>query len=344
MTGWPRNNRQWLLASRPHGRLKLSDFAFHEERLEEPDLAPGEIMVRNHVFSCAPTMRNFLNPPERSYRASVPLGTPVRGVTAGEVVASADPAYPVGTRVATMARWEDYTRLNPGASDIPVYPVTGESDYIEMLGAASLNSLTAYFGMYRVGACKAGETVVVSGAAGSVGTMACQYARLAGCRVIGIAGGPGKCGWLVDTLGIDAAIDYRAEDVRARLAELCPDGVNVFFDNVGGDILQAVMPNMAVHGRIAVCGQVSAYDGDTPAPGPSDMMRVVYWRIRIEGFVLGDFADEVEEARDVIRAWHREKKLVTREDVRRGFERLPAAFLDLFEGANNGSLLVTADA
>ncbi|ATE64648.1 NADP-dependent oxidoreductase [Rhizorhabdus dicambivorans] len=335
-------NRQWLLAARPQGKLKLGDFEYRETPFAIPDLEPGEILLNNRVFACAPTMRNFMNPPGRSYRASVPLGTPVTGVVGAEVIASNNPDYPVGTQVNTVARWEDYSLLNPAKTEVPVYPIEGDIDLMEMMGPLSLNSLTAYYGLFGIGKPAPGETVVVSGAAGSVGTMACQFARIHGCRVIGIAGGPEKCAWLLDTLGVDGAIDYKGEDVSARLRELCPDGVDVFFDNVGGEILDAVMENIAPRGRIAVCGQVSAYNSDDPAPGPRDMMKLVYWRVRIEGFVLGDFADGVAAARQTIRQWFREGKLVARQDIRHGFAKLPESFLDLFEGANEGSLLVTA--
>ena len=211
---------------------------------------------------------------------------------------------------------------------------------IEALGVYGLNSLTAYFGLLKVGEPKPGETVVVSAAAASVGSMAVQIAVILGCRVIGIAGGAAKCELIRNTFGAHAAIDYKSEDVAKRLAELCPQGVDVFFDNVGGEILQAVMQNIAVHGRVAVCGQVSAYDSDQPAPGPRDMMKVVYWRVRIQGFVLGDFARDADAARLELKRSVGENRLVHRVDLRHGFENLPGAFLDLFKGQNDGTLLV----
>lgn len=334
-------NRQWLLASRPKGQVRLSDFEYREAPFERPALQPGEILLENQIFLCAPTMRNFLNEPGRSYRASVPLGAPVAGVVGSEVIDSRNPAYPTGTLVSTIARWEDYSVMNPQIAEVPVYPVTGDITLMDMMGPLSLNSLTAYFGLFSVAKIKAAETVLISGAAGSVGSMACQFARLAGCRVIGVAGGRAKCDWLLQSLKIDAAIDYKSEDVSARLAEICPGGLNVYFDNVGGEILNAAVDNMAIHGRIAVCGQVSAYDSDAPAPGPRDMMKIVYRRIHMEGFVLGDFAADVENARGRILGWYREGTIVARMDVRHGFDQLPGAFLDLFKGANEGTLLVT---
>lgn len=336
-------NRQWLLARRPSGSVDLDDFEFAEADMPEPELKPGEILVNNLAFHLAPTMRNWMNDSSRSYRASVGLGTPVIGPGAAVVVRSAHAKWPVGTRLLGVSRWEDYSVLDPDNSPTLFVPVPEQFTVTEALGVFGLNSLTAHVGLNQVGRPKPGETVVVSAAAGSVGSMACQIARLQGCRVIGIAGGPDKCAWLVGTCGIDAAIDYKNEDVSRRLKDLCPDGVDVFFDNVGGPILHAVMDNIAPKGRVAVCGQVSAYDSDEPAPGPRDMMRVVYWRVRIEGFVLGDFPDKVPAARDDIVRWVRDGKIVHREDIRQGFGQLPSAFLDLFTGRNEGTLMVVND-
>lgn len=336
-------NRQWLLASRPQGKLKPGDFTRHVEPMSPPDLHAGELLVHNRYFLCAPTVRNFLNAPGRSYRTSVPVGAPISGVVGSEVIASRDPAYPVGCRVTTMARWEDYSRLNPGHVEVPVYRVAEDVSLEEMMGPLSLNSLTAYYGLFGVGRIQRGETVVVSAAAGSVGSMACQIARIAGCRVIGIAGGAAKCAWLQQALQLDGAIDYQSDNIAVRLAALCPQGVHVYFDNVGGAILDAVVDQMALHGRVVVCGQLSAYDSDEPARGRFDMMKVVYRRIRIEGFVLGDYAAQVDAARAQLRAWLHDGRIQCRIDLRQGFDKLPAAFLDLFKGANQGTLLVAND-
>jgi NADPH-dependent curcumin reductase CurA len=203
-----------------------------------------------------------------------------------------------------------------------------------------LNSLTAYFGLLKIGRPQPGDTVVISAAAGAVGSMAVQLAKISGCRVIGIAGGRRKCAWLVSECGVDGAIDYKSDDVSAALSRLAPQGVNVFFDNVGGDLLQIVTEHMAVHGHIVVCGQISAYDSDKPAPGPRDMMKVVYGRLCIQGFVLGDFLDEVYAARVALMRWFAAGKLVRHVDVRSGFDQLPRAFMDLFTGENLGALLV----
>lgn len=333
-------NRRWLLARRPQGKAQLADFAYDEQPFAPPDLADGQVLVRTRVFSCAPTMRNWMNEPGRSYRASIGLGDPIIGVSAGEVIASRHPRFPVGSGVSAVMRWQDFTVLTPDTSATPVLPVPDGMPMEDALGVFGMNSLTAYFGMLRVGEPKPGETVVVSGAAGSTGSVAAQVARNIGCRVIGIAGGAEKCARLVDELGLDAAIDYKSENVAARLKALCPEGVNVFYDNVGGEILQAVMENVAVHARIAVCGQVAAYDSDQPAPGPRDMMKLVYWRVRMQGFVMGDYAQDAPAALAQLRQWRDEGRLVYRTDLRQGFDQLPGAFLDLFTGGNDGALLV----
>jgi len=339
-----RMNRQWVLASRPQGRANLGNFNYREVPFREPELEVGQILVRNRLFSCAPTMRNWMNDSSRSYRASVALGEPIIGVAGAEIVASRHDGFPPKSFVTTTSRWEDFTVLNPDTAAVPVYPLPQGISLLDAMGPLSLNSLTAYFGLFSVGRPQPGETVVVSGAAGSVGSVACQLAKLNGCRVIGIAGSKTKCDWLTAACGMDGAIDYKSENVSQRLSVLCTGGVDVFFDNVGGEILQAVINHIAPKGRIAVCGQVSAYDSDAPAAGPRDMMKIVYGRVRIEGFVLGDFADQVDRARADIDRWRNEGKLVFRQDIREGFAKLPLAFLDLFTGANEGSLLVAADA
>ena len=213
----------------------------------------------------------------------------------------------------------------------------------EALGAYSPNSLTAYFGLTDVGRPLAGETVLVSGAAGSVGSIVCQIARILGCRVIGIAGGKSKCRWLRDGVRGRRGDRLSRGRVAARLGELAPQGIDLFFDNVGGEMLQAAVDHMARHGRIVLCGQISAYDRAGGAPGPRDMMKLVYGSIRMEGFVVGDYVDRAEEARTALAGWIAEGRLTVRVDLRHGFEQLPLAFTDLFRGANEGTLLVTAD-
>lgn len=334
------HNRQWVLKRRPAGALRLEDFAYREIDIELPQLADGQVLVRNLVFNCAPTMRNWMNESGRSYRASVALGDAIVGPACAQVVRSADERFGVGSRLIGVSRWEDYSVIEPRAASTPVLSVPPEMSSTDALGLYGLNSLTAYFGLLHIGKPKPGDTLVVSAAAGSVGSMVVQLGVIHGCRVIAIAGGQEKCSWLSSACGAHGVIDYKAEDVAQRLVQLAPNGVNIFFDNVGGHLLQVLTDHMAVHGRIVLCGQLSAYDRNEPAPGPRDMMRVVYGRLTIQGFVLGDFLADTHAARAELMSWEARGKIVRHEDVRCGFMQLPAAFLDLFAGANRGTLLL----
>jgi NADPH-dependent curcumin reductase CurA len=304
-------------------------------------LSAGQILVHHSVFLHAPTMRNWMDTPGNNYYPSVDLGSPMLATSAGKVIASADDRFPPGTRVTTIGFWQDYSIID--ATVMPVRPVRDDMTLVEAMGPVGMNALTAYMGMIEVGQPQAGETVVVSGAAGSTGSVAGQIARILGCRVIGIAGSPDKCAYLVEELGFDAAIDYRVEDVQVRMAALAPGGIDVFFDNVGGSILQAAVENIAKFGRIVLCGQISGYDGSTPIPGPSNMMRLVYGSVRMQGFLLGDYEAKIPAARDQLWEWVVSGQLRHREDIRRGFENLPTTFGDLSRGANEGTLLVVTD-
>ncbi len=335
-------NRQWLLKRRPQGALSTDDFEYREVDLTDAPLAEGEIRVRNVVFLCAPTMRNWMDPPGNSLYPSIPLGQPVMAPAVGRVVASNAAGIAVGQRVSGLSSWQDYATVTATAVRRPTVLPDGIT-FVEALGRYGLNPMTAYFGLLRVGQPQAGETLVVSGAAGSTGSTVAQIGRIKGLRVVGIAGGRAKCDWLTGTCGIDAAIDYKSEDVAARLAELCPDGINVFFDNVGGEILQAAVDHMAPFGRIVLCGQISSYDNEASPEGPRNMMRLVYGSIRMQGFLCGNYADEFGTAIADLKRWNEAGEIVYREDLRSGFENLPQAFSALFSGANEGTLLVQVD-
>lgn len=337
-------NRAWVLAQRPEGAVATTDFAYREEAFAWPDLLDGEILVRSRIFSCAPTIRNWLNPPDRSYRGAIAIGEPIRGMAAVEVVASRHSRFQEGAWLTAVAPWQDYAVLRPDEAAVPVTAIPSGMDPIDAMTLYSPNSLTAYFGLFAIGEPTPGKTVLVSGAAGSVGANVCQMARIAGCRVVAIAGGAEKCRWLEDVCGASIAIDYRSADWTDALKAAVPDGVHTFFDNVGGDILQAGVDRMAPHGRIILCGQISAYDTGRPAAGPRDMMKLVYGRIRMEGFLVGDFSERYEEAFDAIRGWTATGELRTRVDLRHGFAELPSAFTNLFSGHNLGTLLVRTDA
>ena len=337
-----KTNRRWLLKQRPNGALKPTDFEMVEAELKDVDLNPDEILIQNMAFLCAPTMRNWMDPPGNSLYPSIPLGQPIMAPAAGLVVASATDDLPVGSRVLALSSWQDYAVVAGAGLRRPTLLPDGVS-YLEGLGRYGLNPMTAYFGLLEVGQPRAQETLVVSGAAGSTGSTVCQIGKIEGLRVIGIAGGKEKCGWLVDECGIDGVIDYKSENIADRLAALCPDGINIFFDNVGGDILQAAIDNMAPFGRVVLCGQIASYDDGESPEGPRNMMRMVYGGIRMQGFLCGHYAARFPEAVAELKKWTTEGKLQYREDLRQGFENLPTSFADLFTGANKGTLLVQVD-
>ena len=334
-------NREWILARRPEGQAVVEDFEYRESEFVAGTLAPGHILVHNSVFLCAPTMRNWMDPAGNSLYPSIDLGAPVIATCAGRVLDSADERFPVGSRVTMIGHWQEYDVVNSAVW--PVRAVPEGQTLIEAMGPLGMNSLTAYFGVTEVGRPKAGETMLVSGAAGSTGSVAAQIGRILGCRVVGVAGGPEKCAWLLEELGLDAAIDYRKGDLEQQVRDACPDGVDVFFDNVGGDILQAAVENMNKFGRIVLCGQISGYNGSRPVPGPTNMMRVVYGSITLQGFLLGDYEDQLPRARADLSAWLADGRMKHREDIRQGFENLPAVFGEVFTGGNEGTLLVVTD-
>lgn len=333
-------NRAWLLARRPDGAVQTTDFAYREEAFDTPTLQEGEILVRTRIISCAPTIRNWLNPPERSYRGAIGIGDPIRGMAAVEVLASRHARFEDGQWATAVTPWQDYAVLRPDEAVVPVTAIPAWMDPVDAMTLYSPNSLTAYFGLFAVGEPKPGMTVLVSGAAGSVGAMVCQMAHIADCRVIAVAGGPGKCRWLTEEGGADVGIDYRSADLPTALKDASPDGIHIFFDNVGGDILQAAVDRMALHGRIVLCGQLAAYDSKSPAAGPKDMMKLVYGRIWMQGFVVGDYAEDYASAIASIRQWEAEGRLRNRFDMRDGFSALPDAFVDIFSGRNVGTLIV----
>lgn len=333
-------NRQWILVRRPQGPATLADFELRESEPAPGPLRPGEVLLRNRMFLCAPTMRNWMEPPGNSLYPSIPLGAAVYAPAAGEVVASAREGVAPGDRIMAFTAWED---LSVVAATAAVTPIRAGKSYVEAMGPYGLNALTGYFGLLRVGEPKPGETLVVSGAAGSAGSVAAQVGRIKGCRVIGIAGGPEKCAWLTGACGLDAAIDYKAEPVAERIAQLCPHGIDIFFDNVGGEILQTAVDSMAKFGRIVLCGQIGHYTAGGPVPGPGNMMRLIYGSVRMQGFLGGDYAADREAALDELQRWVGEGRIAHREDVRTGFRAIPATFGALFDGSNKGTLLAAIE-
>lgn len=336
-----RVNRQWVLARRPQGQVRVEDFARRDALVPVPDLAAGEILIRTEMFGFDPAQRGWMDDAP-SYMPPMAIGEPVRGSAAARVVASTNPAWPEGALVRGLFNWQDYAVAARAGEAAPVLIPDGVTPE-EALGVLGGASLTAWVGLKTVGRLKAGDTVLVSGAAGAVGSIAVQIARLNGARVIGIAGGPDKCRWLVEDYGADAAIDYRHEDVAARLTTLAPEGVDLFFDNVGGETLEAGIANIARFGRIVLCGAISGYNDATPAPGPRNLASLIAQRAEMHGFILLDHMDHVPAARAELEAWLRAGQLRYRTDIQRGFEAIPLTFLRLFSSASQGKQLLLND-
>ncbi len=329
-------NRRWLLASRPAGMAAESNFVRRDE--PRPSVADGQLLVRTLYLSVDPAMRGWMTE-DPDYMPPIPLGSVMPAGGLGQVVESRHDDFQAGDFVSGLLGWQDYHRTDGrGPASLsrfdPVHPLP------LYLGALGGTGLTAYFGMREVARPKEGETVVVSGAAGATGSIAVQIGKILQCRVIGIAGGAAKCGWLTGELGLDAAIDYKAEDLDARLTELCPGGVDVYFDNVGGPTLAALLDHMNRWGRVALCGMISGYNAAAPPSGPANLFRLITRRIRMEGFLVPDYAPRFKEARRQLSAWLATGALRSHEDVREGFENIPATFLDLFRGGNTGKLMV----
>jgi len=326
------SNRQWLLRSRPSGMVNEDDF----ELVTTPMPTPGEgqLLVRNHMLAFEPAMRGWIDD-KPSYMPPVPLGDVMRGMSVGEVVESNLDGFAPGDVVSGMLGWQEYAIGDAGLRKVPagIEPALA-------LSVLGITGTTAYFGLLEVGELKAGDTVVVSGAAGATGSVVGQIARLKGCRVVGIAGGEKKCAWLSDKARFDGAIDYKSEDVGARLDELCPDGIDVFFDNVGGEILDLALQRIARGARIVICGSISRYNDSEIAPGPSHYYNIVQTRATMRGFVVIDFLGRSAEAASALLEWVKAGEIVWEADRQNGFENAPKTLLRLYSGANFGKQLL----
>jgi NADPH-dependent curcumin reductase CurA len=330
-------NHQFRLASRPVGLPKRTDWKYTEEPVSDP--GPGEVLVKTMYLSLDPAMRGWMNE-GRSYIAPVGIGEVMRAGGAGQVIASGNPAFAVGDHVTGILGAQEYAlisaeatkslnKVDPKLVPLPVY-----------VGALGVTGLTAYFGLLEVGQAKAGDTVVISGAAGATGMVAGQIAKIKGCRAVGIAGGPEKCAYIVKELGFDAAIDYKNESVLEGLRKHCPQGVNVYFDNVGGQILDDVLANLTRGARVVICGAISQYNSTTGIKGPSNYLSLLITGSRMEGFVVFNYLSRYGEAAREMAGWMMAGKLKSKEDIVEGLETFPDTLLKLFRGENLGKLMI----
>ena len=331
----PGLTRQFLINARPVGEVKLSDLRYHESPLAE--LEQGEFLVQVNYLGLEPAMRGWME--NRSdYLAPLAIGDVMRSFGVGEVTQSLHPDYPEGTAVSGTFGMQTHAIAN--GTDYAVNIIDPAIDPVTYISVLGITGLTAWCGMSEIGKPQSGETVVVSGAAGATGSIAGQIARIAGARVIGIAGSQAKCDWLSTELGFDAAINYREQDVAVRLRALCPEGIDVYWDNVGGDILDVVLDQLAQHSRVVICGGISRYNATAPLPGPANYFNLVYKNALMQGFVVSHYRHRFGDAIAWLKEHLQNGELCHREDILEGFERTPEALLRLFHGDNIGKQLV----
>lgn len=327
-------NRQIRLKQRPVGLPGDECWEFVDAEIGSP--GEGEILVRNEYISLDPAMRGWMNE-GKSYIPPVGIDEVMRAICVGEVLESRNEKYPVGSKVSGLFGVQQFavsdakgaTMVDPSLLPLPMY-----------LAALGMPGMTAYFGLLDVCQPVAGDTVVVSAAAGAVGQVVGQIARIKGCRVIGIAGGPEKCRYVTDELGLDACIDYKNDNLAAALKQHCPDGINVYFDNVGGEILDAVLARLAIGARIAICGAISQYNATTAVEGPRNYLSLLVNRARMQGFVVFDYVKRYREAGMEIAGWLADGSLKYKLDTIEGLESFPAALRKLYTGENFGKLVL----
>ena len=330
-------NRQWLLAKRPEGMVGKENFEYREVPL--PDLQDGEVLVRNLYLSFDPTQRGWMEDRE-SYLPPVQIGEPMRAGSVGQVAASMHADFSEGDIVQTSGGWQDYTVVAPANAIMGLNKLPDGVPPELALSVMGITGLTAYWGMLDLGEPQPGQTVLVSGAAGATGSVAGQIARIKGCRVVGIAGGPEKCAWLKEEARFDDVIDYKSEDVDARIGETCPDKVNIFFDNVGGNILEAALNHLALRANVVLCGGISSYNATEPVPGPSNLMNLVVQRAQMKGFIILDYFDRMDVAIPELLGWVMNGDIAYAVDIQEGFDNIPDTLNRLFTGKNLGKQLL----
>ena len=331
-------NKQWRLKTRPVGEPSADTWEYTESEL--PIISDGELLIKIEYISIDPAMRGWLND-AKSYIAPVQIGEVMRAGTVGKVIGSKHEKFAVGDYVAGHNGVQSYA-VSDGTGLHKVDPSLAPLSYY--LGVLGMPGMTGYFGLLKTGEPEAGETVVVSGAAGAVGGLVGQIAKIKGCRVVGIAGGAEKCKFLVDELGFDAAIDYKNENVKKALKETCPKGVDIYFDNVGGDILNDVLTQINLHARIVICGAISQYNTTTEVKGPSNYLSLLVNRARMEGIVVFDNIKEYPTAMKDIAGWIQSGDIKVKDHIVEGIETFPDTLMMLFKGENFGKLVLKVEA
>jgi NADPH-dependent curcumin reductase CurA len=327
-------NKQLLLVKRPIGMPDSDTWELVENPVSE--IAEGELIIQNHYISLDPAMRGWMNE-MKSYIEPIPLGDVMRAGSIGKVIESKHPKYKVGDVLTGWGGVQQYIVTNGEG----YYPVDTSLAPMPMyIGTLGMPGMTAYFGILEVGKIKEGETVLVSGAAGAVGSVVGQIAKIKGCKVIGIAGGPEKCKYLVETLGFDGAIDYKNENIHAGIKQHCPKGIDVYFDNVGGEILDAALARLRMKARIVICGAISQYNNTTAIKGPSNYLSLLVNRATMQGMVVMDYANDYKTAAMQMGQWMMEGKLKSKEDIYDGIENFYETYQRLFSGEKKGKLML----
>jgi NADPH-dependent curcumin reductase CurA len=332
-------NRFWQLNSHPQGTDFAAALSLEHGAIPEPD--DGEVLIRNQMLSLDAGTRMWMTPRTDGYQPPLPLGSPMVGLALGRVSASRHPDFQEGQLVRVFGQWADYSLVRPELSDLRKMD-EDVSDLRQHFGVLGMNGWTALWGLTETTNAQSGETVVVSAAAGATGILACQIAKILGCTVYGIAGGPEKCRYLVDTLNLDGAIDYKSGNMADDLAKI-EGGIDVYFDNVGGPVLEAVLPNMAQYGRIAICGSLAGYDEAGNPKGPATFDQILMKRLTVTGFFSPDFSDQGDRLTAQLKAWLDDSRINIPFDMNEGLENVLTAYSKLFTGGNIGKVIVDLD-
>ncbi|MEM6998509.1 MAG: NADP-dependent oxidoreductase [Pseudomonadota bacterium] len=328
-------NRVWRLRKRPVGDIRDGDLSFEEEPIPEP--SDGECLFRLNYLSLDATNRMWMSDVEQ-YMSPVSIDDPMRGVVCGTVIKSKNPAFKEGDIVSGLGTWADYQIGSP--ETVSVLGDTGPVPVIDAFGTFAIAAPTAYFGLLEISEPKAGETVVISTAAGSVGSIVGQIAKIKGCHVVGITGSDEKCKWITEELGFDEAINYKTENLSEALDRTCPNGIDVHFENVGGEIFDTCLAHMNMYGRVSVCGLIAHYNSSEELPGPKNYTLILMKRLKIQGFIILDYMDRYPEAISALTQWMAEGKIKVQQDVVDGLENAVETVKKLYNGTNTGKLMV----